>query len=146
MASVFTASDLLIVPFALGAAGDRADDSAHLVAKMSLEAAAARANEAITLYGLGRRDEAVRIAKQVVRRLPGYTDLHVLLAADAWSRDEGSLALTEWDIACSQISSGCAKYREVAPGGWLSEVRRWPPNLVALQRDFLERRAPVSRP
>ena len=54
------------------------------VDKNDNQAAAARANEAITLYGLGRRDEAVRIAKQVVTRLPGYTDLHVLLAADAW--------------------------------------------------------------
>ena len=49
-------------------------------------------------------------------------------------RDE---ALKEWSFACDGISSGCAKYRDVAEGGWLVEVRRWPSELVRKQRTFL---------
>ena len=30
----------------------------------------------MTLYGLGRYDEATRIARQVVTRTPGFTDLY----------------------------------------------------------------------
>ena len=97
----------------------------------------ARAGEAVTLYSLGRRDEAVRIAKQVVIRFPGLTDLHVLMAADAWDRGERELALKEWSFACDGISTGCAKYRDVREGGWLVEVRRWPAPLVEKQRTFL---------
>jgi len=108
------------------------------VDKNDNQAAAARANEAVTLYGLGRRDEAVRIARQVLTRTPGYTDLHVLLAADAWSQgDEASKAkaLSEWSFACDAITTGCSKYKDV--DGWLTEVRRWPKSLVELQRTFL---------
>ena len=101
------------------------------------QASFARAGEAVTLYGLGRRDEAVRIAKQVVTRFQGLTDLHVLLAADAWDRGEREQALKEWSFACESISSGCAKYRDVGEGGWLAEVRRWPPSLIERQRVFL---------
>ena len=101
------------------------------------QASFARAGEAVTLYGLGRRDEAVRIAKQVVIRYQGLTDLHVLLAADAWDRGEREQALKEWTYACDGISSGCAKYRDVDAGGWLVEVRRWPAALVERQRTFL---------
>ena len=39
------------------------------------QAAAARAQEAVTLYGLERRDEAVRIAKQVALSLFPKTNL-----------------------------------------------------------------------
>ena len=101
------------------------------------QASFARAGEAVTLYGLGRRDESVKIAKQVVTRYQGLTDLHVLLAADAWDRGEADYALKEWRYACDGISSGCAKYRDVGEGGWLVEVRRWPSSLVQKQRAFL---------
>ena len=102
------------------------------------QASFARAGEAVTLYGLGRRDEAVKIAKQVVTRYQGLTDLHVLLAADAWDRGEREQALREWSFACDGISSGCTKYRDVEAGGWLVEVRRWPSALVERQRIFLK--------
>ena len=114
------------------------------VDKNDNQAAAARAQEAITLYGLSRRDEAVRIAKQVVTRTPGFTDLHVLLAADAWDRGDRAKAFAEWDFACETISTGCKKYKDV--DGWLTEVRRWPPPLIEAQRRFLERKPPMHAP
>ena len=114
------------------------------VDKNDNQAGAARANEAVTLYGLGRRDEAVRIAKQVITRTPGFTDLHVMLAADAWDRGDKQKALSEWDFACEAITTGCKKYKDV--DGWLTETRRWPPVLVEKQRSFLERRPPQAVP
>lgn len=101
------------------------------------QASYARAGEAVTLYSLGRRDEAIKIAKQVTTRFPGMTDLHVMMAADAWERGERELALNEWSFACDVISTGCSKYRDVQEGGWLVEVRRWPSQLVERQRRFL---------
>ena len=117
----------------------QASDLFSRVDKNDNQASAARANEAITLYGLGRRDEAVRIAKQVVTRVPGFTDLRVLLAADAWDRGDDksrAYAVKEWRFACDTISSGCQRYRDT--DGWLTEVRRWPTELVRLQRTFLD--------
>ena len=95
----------------------------------------------MTLYGLGRYDEATRIARQVVTRTPGFTDLRVLLAADAWERGDKALAFKEWDFACEAIVTGCKKYKDV--DGWLTEVRRWPPRAIEAQRAFLERRPPT---
>lgn len=111
------------------------------VDKNDNQAAAARAQEAVTLYGLGRYNEAVRIARQVVTRTPGFTDLHVLIAADAWDRGDKAMAFKEWDFACETIVTGCKKYKDV--DGWLTEVRRWPPLAVEAQRGFLERRPPT---
>ena len=68
----------------------------------------------------------------MVTRTPGFTDLHVLLAADAWDRGDKAKALSEWDFACETITTGCKKYKDV--DGWLTEVRRWPPALVEAQR------------
>ena len=98
----------------------------------------------MTLYGLGRYDEATRIARQVVTRTPGFTDLRVLLAADAWARGDKALAFKEWDFACEAIVTGCKKYKDV--DGWLTEVRRWPPRAIEAQRAFLERRPSTRVP
>ena len=95
------------------------------------------ANEALALYALGRADEAVAIPRRTVTRQPGLTDLHVLLAADAWRRGERETADAEWNFACNEISTGCRKYRDPA---WLREIRRWPDVLVDAQADFLARR------
>jgi len=100
------------------------------------QASYARAGEAVTLYGLGQRDEAVKISRSVVTRMQGLTDMHVLLAADAWDRGERERALKEWSYACDG-RTGCARYRDVGEGGWLVEVRRWPSALVERQRTFL---------
>ena len=64
----------------------------------------------------------------------------VLLAADAWAQGEKAKALSEWDYACEAITTGCQKYKSVEDGGWLVEVRRWPPNLVEAQRNFLAKK------
>ena len=53
----------------------------------------ARANYALTLYELGRQEEAVKAMRDVVRKNPGYADMRVALAADSWSRGDYISAL-----------------------------------------------------
>lgn len=47
---------------------------------------------ALAMYEIGDRDEAVRLMKSVLRRQPGYADLHVAIAADAWGRRDAETA------------------------------------------------------
>lgn len=53
----------------------------------------ARANMALALYQVGRTDESVKAMNDVIRKNPGYADMHVAIAADAWSRGDYILAL-----------------------------------------------------
>jgi tetratricopeptide (TPR) repeat protein len=53
----------------------------------------ARANMALALYQVGRTDESVKAMNDVIRKNPGYADMHVAIAADAWSKGDYILAL-----------------------------------------------------
>jgi tetratricopeptide (TPR) repeat protein len=97
----------------------------------------ARANYALALYGLDRRDEAVKEMKLVLRKFSGSSDMHVALAADEWDRGEYIAAIKNFNTACDGISSGCEKYKDRE---WVSVVRRWPPNLVAKLEVFLDKK------
>jgi len=102
----------------------------------------ALANEALALYALGRTEEAARIARTVVAKRPGLTDMRALLAAELWERGEVEAAESQWFDACSDVSSpsGCGKYTDA---DWLRSVRRWPPSLVEAQMRFLKRVPPL---
>jgi len=102
----------------------------------------ALANEALALYALDRRVEAARIARTVVAKRPGQTDMRALLAADQWDRGERELADAQWFDACNDVASGCRKYTDA---DWLRTVRRWPPALVDAQMRFLARVPPPPR-
>jgi tetratricopeptide (TPR) repeat protein len=99
----------------------------------------ARANQALALYQTGRRNEAVKYMKDVIRKTPGYADMHVALAADSWSRGDYISALKEWNFACNEISVGCSAYSDTE---WLATVRRWPPVMVENLGKFLKRELP----
>lgn len=99
----------------------------------------ARANQALALYQTGRRNEAVKYMKDVIRKNPGYADMHVALAADSWSRGDYISALKEWNFACNEISVGCSAYSDT---DWLTTVRRWPPIMVENLSMFLKRELP----
>jgi len=96
------------------------------------------AQEATTLYAMGRRDEAVNLAHQVIAKNPDATDLHAMLAADAFHLGNLQEARSEWEEACSSESLECSIYEDV--DGWLSNVRRWPPVLLEYQREFVQQR------
>ena len=53
----------------------------------------ARANMALALYQVGRTEESVKAMNDVIRKNPGYADMHVAIAADAWSKGDYILAL-----------------------------------------------------
>ena len=85
----------------------------------------------------------MRLAKRILKRAPGVTDMHALVAAEAWRRGERVDAEREWDFACNAIDTGCRKYRDAS---WLKEIRRWPDALIDAQLRFLdERLAPQPR-
>lgn len=99
----------------------------------------AKANLALTLYQLGNTQEAVKNMKDVIRKNPGYADMHVALAANAWGEGNYIEALKEWKFTCNDISVGCDAYKDI---GWLTTVRRWPPSLIEKFQQFLNREIP----
>lgn len=99
----------------------------------------AKANLALTLYQLGNTQEAVKNMKDVIRKNPGYADMHVALAANAWGEGNYIEALKEWKFTCNEISVGCDAYKDI---GWLTTVRRWPPSLIEKFQQFLNREIP----
>eukprot|EP01041_Mallomonas_annulata_P009990 gene9990-20777_t len=101
----------------------------------------AKANLALALYQEGRTEEAVKAMKDVVRKNPGYADMHVALAADSWGRGDYITAFNEWRFACDNIDVGCSVYRDL---DWISTVRRWPPALAENLRLFLSREIPPA--
>lgn len=48
----------------------------------------ARANYALSLYAVGKESESVKAMKDVIRKNPGYADMHVALAADSWAHGD----------------------------------------------------------
>lgn len=75
----------------------------------------------------------------VIRKNPGYADMHVAIAADAWSRGNYVEALKEWRFTCDRIDVGCDAYKDA---NWVSTVRRWPVALSAKLQQFLNREIP----
>ena len=98
-----------------------------------------KANLALALYSLGDEEEAIKAMRDVVRRNPGYGDMHVAIAADDWSKGKYIEALNEWKYTCDQISSGCNSYKDP---DWVQSVRRWPAPLARKLNAFLMREIP----
>jgi len=99
----------------------------------------ARANLALVLYNLGEETESVRVMREVIRKNPGYGDMHVAIAADSWSKGNYIEALNEWKFTCDRISSGCDAYTDA---DWVVRVRRWPKPLAEKLKEFLRREIP----
>ena len=100
-----------------------------------------RANEALALFQIGEEENSVKAMNDVIRKNPGYTDMHVALAAVSWDSGNYIKALSEWRFACNDISSGCEAYKDV---DWLIRIRRWPPSLVQKLQKFQTRELPTS--
>lgn len=101
----------------------------------------ARANYALTLYQLGREEESVKVMRDVIRKNPGYADMHVALASDLWSRGNYIDALKEWRFTCDRIEVGCDAYKDL---NWVTTIRRWPTSLSDKLKDFLTRELPPA--
>jgi tetratricopeptide (TPR) repeat protein len=98
-----------------------------------------KANLALALYSLGNEEEAVKAMADVIRKNPGYGDMHVAIAAHSWSEGHFIEALNEWAFTCDRISSGCDSYKD---SKWVLEVRRWPAPLAKKLSAFLAREIP----
>jgi hypothetical protein len=99
----------------------------------------ASANLALALYEVGQTDRSVKIMNDVIRKNPGYSDMHIAIAAHSWDAGDYITALKEWRFACDKISVGCKAYEDE---DWLRTVRRWPPSLIEKFEGFLQRRIP----
>eukprot|EP00929_Paragymnodinium_shiwhaense_P060225 TRINITY_DN30100_c0_g1_i1.p1 TRINITY_DN30100_c0_g1~~TRINITY_DN30100_c0_g1_i1.p1 ORF type:complete len:385 (+),score=117.88 TRINITY_DN30100_c0_g1_i1:75-1229(+) len=102
------------------------------------QASISYANEALALYGGGNKEEAAKRMQKVIRNDPGVTDMHVALAAVFWEKEKYGPAEEEWKFACENIDTGCQKYKDLE---WVTNIRRWPQNLVAALAAFLKGKA-----
>lgn len=66
-----------------------------------LRYADARANLALALYQVGRKEEALKSMNDVIRKKPGYVDMHVALAADEWSEGNYIAAIKVCTHSCN---------------------------------------------
>ena len=90
--------------------------------------------QALAQYEAGDQKAAVKAMREIVRRNPGYADMHIALAAHLWASGEQGEAESQWEFACNNISVGCKKYKD---DNWVRTVRRWPPSLAVNLRNFL---------
>ncbi|KAF8066180.1 ULP1A [Scenedesmus sp. PABB004] len=81
----------------------------------------ASANRSLALFQLGRRDEATRQMRSLLRRYPDFVDMRAALAGSLWAAGLEGAAESEWERVDDP------RYRDVA---WLARERRWPPALV----------------
>lgn len=87
----------------------RAAENLFLQRREEERAIDAGANLALALYGMGETGAAVLGMRQIVRRRPGYADMHVALAAHAWTTGNVASAEEEWEFACDRINVGCGR-------------------------------------
>mmetsp|Transcript_9527 Transcript_9527/g.20892 ORF Transcript_9527/g.20892 Transcript_9527/m.20892 type:complete len:94 (-) Transcript_9527:164-445(-) len=77
----------------------------------------------------------------IIRKNPGYADMHVALAADSWSRGNYIEALSQWRFTCDRIEVGCDAYKDPT---WVKTIRRWPDSLSSKLLQFLAREIPTQ--
>ena len=105
----------------------RAAEALFLLRREEERALDVRANLALALYGMGQTPAALLAMREIVRRRPGYADMHIALAAHAWSAGDVAGAEAEWEFACDRISVGCTRCRPAPPPAsrrYLDALRR----------------------
>ncbi len=102
----------------------------HKATELSPNFAFAGANESLALYQLGKKDEALRKMRNLVRKYPMFPDMRAALTAVLWENGKQGEAESNW-VATIGIDS---RYRDVE---WLRQVRRWPPNMIVALEKFL---------
>jgi len=95
-------------------------------------------NAALMLAQIGDDDGAIKEMQGIARRAPGSADIRIALCSMYWSKGLEAEAESEWNFACSNITSGCSKYQDI---DWLVRVRRWPPVMVERLEAFLSLRS-----
>lgn len=81
----------------------------------------ASANHTLAMFQLGRREDAIREMRTLLRRYPDFDDMRAALAAAQWAAGREGDAETNWERVEDP------RYRDV---NWLRRERRWPPALA----------------
>ncbi|BAQ63562.1 tetratricopeptide repeat protein [Geminocystis sp. NIES-3709] len=102
----------------------------HKASELSPNFAFASANESLALYQLGKKEEALKKMRNLVRKYPMFPDMRAALTAVLWENGQQGEAESNW-VATIGIDS---RYKDLY---WLKEVRRWPPNMVLALEKFL---------
>lgn len=90
----------------------------------------ARANAALTLYQLDKKEESIRSLRNLVRKYPMFPDVRAALTAALWAKGEQGEAESNW-VAAVGIDS---RYQDL---NWVKNIRRWPPKMIAALDKFL---------
>lgn len=102
----------------------------HKATELSPNFAFAGANESLALYQIGRKDDALRKMRNLVRKYPMFPDMRAALTAVLWENGKQGEAESNW-VATIGIDG---RYKDVE---WLKQVRRWPPSMVIALENFL---------
>eukprot|EP00878_Enallax_costatus_P005296 GHUV01005563.1.p1 GENE.GHUV01005563.1~~GHUV01005563.1.p1 ORF type:complete len:364 (+),score=89.25 GHUV01005563.1:278-1369(+) len=89
----------------------------------------AAANKTLAMFQLGKREQAIREMRTLLRRYPDFPDMRAALAAAQWAAGREGDAETNWQRVEDP------RYRDVT---WLQNERRWPPALVDSLQAFLQ--------
>ncbi|MGB3297830.1 MAG: tetratricopeptide repeat protein [Phormidesmis sp.] len=87
-------------------------------------------NYALALYPVGDASKSIQIMKSLVRKYPGFADMRAALTAVLWDQGQQGEAESNW-VAVVGLDS---RYKDL---GWVKNVRRWPPKMVAALENFL---------
>jgi len=88
----------------------------------------AAANRTLVLFELGKKEQAIREMRALLRRYPEFPDVRAALTAALWNVGKEGDAETNW----SRVSD--TRYKDIA---WVVYERRWPPALVRSLSSFL---------
>ena len=85
-------------------------------------------NEALALWQLDERRDAIRRARSLLRRYPEFPDARAALAAMLWAEGLEVEAEDEWN----RVSD--TRYRDME---WIRDTRKWPPAAATAMESFL---------
>lgn len=90
----------------------------------------ARVNAALAEYQLDHRQSAIRQFRNLTRRYPNFADARAALTAALWLEGQPGEAESNW-VAVAGLDP---RYKDLT---WVTQVRRWPPAMVAALEKFL---------
>ena len=87
-------------------------------------------NYALALYQTEETDKSIQIMKSLVRKYPSFADMRAALTAALWAQGQIGEAESNW-VAVVGLDG---RYKDLS---WVTNVRRWPPRMVAALESFL---------
>mmetsp|Transcript_8714 Transcript_8714/g.26199 ORF Transcript_8714/g.26199 Transcript_8714/m.26199 type:complete len:299 (-) Transcript_8714:195-1091(-) len=110
---------------------DKAVQLYQKAADMNRNYVFARANEALARYQIGDTEKSLSMMRFLVRKYPGFADIHAALAAAYWADGSVAASESEWSSAMKLDY----RYKDI---DWIRLNRRWPPRLVNDIENFLK--------